>query len=127
MEKKHVKVMGTNVLVKLEDGENKTVRGIVLPDTVKDNVTLARGSVIAKGPGFLLPSYMENDEMASLLEQQDAVKVRYIPLDVNEGDTVYFNKDAADAVLLDGKQYLILPYGQIRLVVPCPLSEVLNG
>ena len=39
----------------------------------------------------------------------------FISLDINEGDMVYFPKQAASAVRLDGVNYVIVPYPAIKM------------
>ncbi len=68
--------------------EEKTVAGIVLPDTAKDK--LQRAEVLAVGGGRLL----DNGTRA--------------PLEVKVGDVVLFNSDAGQKVRIDDAEYLLL-------------------
>ena len=68
--------------------EEKTVAGIVLPDTAKDE--LQRAEVLAVGGGRLL----DNGTRA--------------PLEVKVGDVVLFNSDAGQKVRIDDAEYLLL-------------------
>ena len=76
------------VLVELEEAEEKTEGGIVLPDTAKEKPQ--RGKVIAVGNGKLL----ENGER--------------LPSTIKEGDRVIFGKYSGTEVKFEGKEYKIL-------------------
>lgn len=120
MDKKQVRVLGVNVLVELEESENTTKGGIVVPDSVKDDVKkLSKGKVVGKGKGFVLPTPVEPDEMKILTGDidKDSVSVKYVPLEVSEGDTVYFNMESAEEVMLDGNIYYVLNFHAIKLAV----------
>ena len=58
MAKKHHKrliVVGDRVLVKLEDGEQRTKVGLYLPPTALDNQAVQGGEIVSTGPGLALP------------------------------------------------------------------------
>lgn len=75
------------VIVKILEEEEKTVSGIVLPDTAKEKPQKAR--VLAVGPG----RYVED---------------KLIPLDVKEGDVVVFAKYGGTEIKVEGEELLIL-------------------
>ena len=79
--------LNENVLLELTDEftEEKTASGIIIPDSAKEKPALGR--VLALG----------NIEDAA----------------VQPGDVVMYKKFAGNKVELDGKEYLILPYGDI--------------
>ena len=86
------------VVVKLLAQEEKTVSGIVLPDTAKEKPTKA--TVIAAGPG----KYDDNGKL--------------IPMPVKEGDIVVFAKYAGTEVKLDGEEYLVLRASDLIGILP---------
>ena len=75
------------VIVKVEEEEERTVSGIVLPDTAKEKPQKAK--VLAVGPGRY-----DNGSL--------------IPLDIKEGDLVIFAKYGGTEVKVDGAELLIL-------------------
>ena len=77
-----------HVLVERLESEEKTVGGLILPDTAKEKPQ--QGKVIAVGPG-------KRTEDGKVLQ-----------LDVREGDTVLFGKYSGSEVKMEGKEYLIL-------------------
>jgi len=86
------------VLVTIEEDEQVTASGLVIPDTAKEKPQ--QGKVIAVGPG-------------KRSEQTGEV----MPLDVNEGDTVLFSKYGGTEVKVGGEDYLILSARDILAIV----------
>jgi chaperonin GroES len=75
------------VIVKVMEEEERTVSGIVLPDTAKEKPQKAK--VLAVGPG----RYDEG---------------KLVPVDLKEGDVVVFAKYGGTEVKVDGDELLIL-------------------
>ena len=87
-----------NIVVKrLEEGEEKKVGSIIIPDTAKEKPLTAE--VIAVGSGRML---------------KDGKKVA---LEVKVGDKVLIGKYSGSEVKLDGKEYLILREDEVLGVV----------
>lgn len=76
------------LVVEIEDAEEKTVGGILIPDTAKEKPQ--RGKVVAVGNGKLLDSGARS------------------PLLVAVGDRVLFGKYAGTEVKFEGKEFKIL-------------------
>jgi chaperonin GroES len=85
------------VVVKRIDAEEKTVGGIIIPDTAKEKPQ--EGEVIAVGPGG-------RDETGKL-----------IPIDLKVGDHVLFGKWSGTEVKLEGVEYLIMKESDIMGVL----------
>ncbi len=84
-----IRPLHDRVLVKrIEEGEEKTRGGIIIPDTAKEKPQ--QGKVIAVGKGKV----------------GDDGKV--IPLDVKAGDTILFGKYAGSDIKIDGVEHMIL-------------------
>jgi chaperonin GroES len=79
--------LGDRVIVRPNEGEEKTPSGIVIPDTAKEKPQ--EGKVLAVGPG----RYEEG---------------KLIPLDVKVGDAVIYSKYGGTEVKVGGKDLLIL-------------------
>jgi chaperonin GroES len=84
-------------VVKRIDAEEKTVGGIIIPDTAKEKPQ--QGEVIALGPGG-------RDETGKL-----------VPIDLKVGDRVLFGKWSGTEVKLDGIEYLIMKESDIMGVL----------
>jgi chaperonin GroES len=85
------------VVVKRIEAEEKSLGGIIIPDTAKEKPQ--QGEVIAVGPGG-------RDESGKL-----------IPLDVQVGDRVLFGKWSGTEVKIDGVDYLIMKESDIMGVL----------
>ena len=85
------------VVVKRIEADEKTVGGIIIPDTAKEKPQ--QGEVVAVGPGG-------RDEAGKL-----------IPIDVKSGDRVLFGKWSGTEVKIDGTEYLIMKESDIMGVM----------
>jgi chaperonin GroES len=93
-----IRPLQDRVIVKrLEDEDEKTKGGIIIPDTAKEKPQ--RGKIIAVGKG----------------KQNDDGKV--VPLDVKKGDVILFGKYAGSEVKLDGEEHLIMREDDILGVI----------
>ena len=92
MAKLKVRPLGDRVLVEPAPAEEKTISGIIIPDTAKEKPQ--RGSIVAIGTG-------KKDE----------------PLTVKVGDTVLYGKYAGTELTIDGKDYLIMRESDIFAII----------
>jgi len=83
-----VKPLNDRVLVSRIEGEEKTVGGIIIPDTAKEKPQ--EGKVIAVGPGKV----NENGERS--------------PMAVKAGDRILFGKYSGSEIKIDGGEHLIM-------------------
>ncbi|MBL8574263.1 MAG: co-chaperone GroES [Hyphomicrobiaceae bacterium] len=81
------------VVVKRIEAEEKTLGGIIIPDTAKEKPQ--QGKVLAVGTGA----------------RDDSGKI--VPLDVKAGDTVLFGKWSGTEVKVDGQDVLIMKESDI--------------
>jgi chaperonin GroES len=86
------------IVVRPNEAEERTVSGIVIPDTAKEKPQ--QGSVLAVGPG-------------KRSEQTGQV----IPVDVKEGDTVVYSKYGGTEITVEGEDLLILSSRDVLAVV----------
>lgn len=80
--------MNDRILVKRDEEEEKTIGGIVIPDTAKEKPV--RGTVIAIGRG----------------KRWKSGQIQTLTLKV--GDKIYFGKYSGTEIKLDGIEYLIM-------------------
>lgn len=92
-----IKPLGDRVVIKALEKEEKTISGIVLPDTAKEKPQ--KGTIIAVGTGKVL----DNGQR--------------VALEVKEGQEVIFSKYAGTEIKIDGQDYLILSERDILAVV----------
>jgi chaperonin GroES len=94
---KKIRPLNDRVMVlRVEEGE-KTVGGIIIPDTAKEKPQ--QGKVIAVGPGKV-------DE-----------KGKRIGMDVKEGDRILFGKYSGNEIKVDGVEHLIMREEDILAVI----------
>ncbi len=85
------------VIVKRLEEEEKTVGGIIIPDTAKEKPI--KGEVIAVGPGRLTDDG------------------KRIEMSVKVGDKVMFSKYAGTEVKINGEEYLIMREDDIVAII----------
>ncbi|MCE2786589.1 MAG: co-chaperone GroES [Bacteroidota bacterium] len=88
----NLKPLADRVLVEPAPAEEKTVGGIIIPDTAKEKPQ--RGKVVAAGNG-------KKDE----------------PMTVKAGDTVLYGKYAGTEITIEGKEYLIMRESDIFAII----------
>lgn len=88
----NIKPLADRVLVLPAPAEEKTIGGIIIPDTAKEKPL--QGKVVAAGNGT------KDEEMV-----------------VKEGDTVLYGKYAGTEVEFDGTKYLIMRQSDILAVL----------
>ncbi|MCG8686185.1 MAG: co-chaperone GroES [Desulfobacterales bacterium] len=84
-----VKPLGDRILVKIDEGEEKTKGGLYIPETAQEKTQI--GTVVAIG----------SDE----------------EITVKAGDRVMFDKYAGTTVKIDDKDHLILSVGDVLATV----------
>ncbi|MFN0238550.1 MAG: co-chaperone GroES [Aquificaceae bacterium] len=85
------------VVRRLEEQEQRTASGIIIPDTAKEKPQV--GEVVAVGEGKLLQNGQQ------------------VPPKVKPGDRVVFNKYAGTEVELDGEKFLIMSEDEVLAIV----------
>ena len=87
-----IKPLADRVLIELAAAEEKTIGGIIIPDTAKEKPL--QGKVVATGNGT------KDEEMV-----------------VKEGDTVLYGKYAGTELEYDGKKYLVMRQSDILAIL----------
>ncbi|GAN65085.1 molecular chaperone GroES [Acetobacter orientalis] len=85
------------VVVRRLESEEKTVGGIIIPDTAKEKPM--EGKVVAVGPGA-------RNEQGQI-----------VALDVKAGDTILFGKWSGTEVKIDGEDLLIMKESDILGII----------
>ena len=85
------------VLVRRLEDDDKTVGGIIIPDTAKEKPM--EGEIVAVGPGG-------RDESGKLVE-----------LDVKTGDRILFGKWSGTEVKIDGEELVIMKESDVLGIV----------
>ena len=85
------------VVKRIEEGEQKSEGGIIIPDSAKEKPQ--EGEVVAAGKG----------------KKTDDGKI--LPLDVKAGDRILFGKYSGNDVKIDGVEYLIMREDEVLGVI----------
>ena len=95
-----LKPVNDKIVVKpIENKEEKTVGGIILPDTVQDG-TLVEGKVVAVGDGM----YSASGTL--------------IPVICDVGDTILYNKNAMKSEhKIDGETYILMSVNEVMSII----------
>lgn len=93
----NLKPLADRIVVEPMEAEEKTVAGIVIPDTAKEKPQ--QGKVVAIGSGKVA----NNGER--------------IPVSVKVGETVLFARYAGTEIKIQGKKYLVMNESEVLAVV----------
>lgn len=104
-------VIGDRVLIKPAHPDERTASGLYLPPGVQEREKVQQGYVIKTGPGYAIPMPVENEPWKSEEEQ-----VKYVPLQVKEGDLAIFLVSGATEVMYENEKYFIVPQGAILML-----------
>ena len=107
-------VAGDRVLIKPEEGEERTKVGLYLPPTAIDSQAVQGGSIIATGPGLPMPDPTEaSDEPWRMVSRE----TRFVPMQARVGDYALFFRKAAVEITFEGERYLVVPQAAILALV----------
>ncbi len=119
--KKNLIIVGDRVLVKPDEGAEKTSSGLYLPATVREKEKVVGGYVVKTGPGYAVHDPHASDEPWASGKTKE---IKYIPLQASEGDYAIFLKESAVEIEFEGKKYLILPHSAILALVRVEIEDV---
>ena len=88
--------LGDRVVLKRDDAEEKTASGLFIAGTAKEQPQF--GLVVAVGPGALVEGKRQ-------------------PMDVKEGDKVFFSRFGGTEIKIDGVDYIVLGQSDILAVI----------
>jgi co-chaperonin GroES (HSP10) len=112
--RKDLIVVGDRVLVKVEEGEERTNVGLYLPPTAVDNQAVQGGHIVATGPGLPLPA---PDAGSDEPWREAARETRFVPMQAKVGDYALFFRKAAVEITFDGERFLVVPQAAILALV----------
>ena len=106
-------VVGDRVLIKPKTLTNKTKSGLFLPPGYKEKEDIQTGYVIKAGPGYPIP--LPTDEFKEPWQDVDD-KIKYVPLQAQEGDLAIFLQKGAIEIVYNDEKYFIVPQHSILLL-----------
>lgn len=108
---KELLLVGDRVLIRVEEGEERSKVGLYLPATAVDNQAVQGGTIVATGPGQPLPAVEEHlDEPWRITGIKDT---RYVPMQARAGDYALFFRKAAVEITFESERYLVVPQAAI--------------
>ena len=107
-----INVVGDRVLVKPRKESEKTDSGLYLPPGVREKEKVQYGYSVKSGPGYPIPVAIENDQPW----KTDDEKIKYVPLQVKQGDLAVFLQGGAYEVIYQGEKYFIVPQSSILMI-----------
>lgn len=112
---KELIVVGDRVLVKVEEGEERTKVGLYLPSTAMESQAVQGGTIMATGPGQPMPSF----DAASTEEpwKEPVREMRFVPMQARTGDYALFFRKAAVEITFENERYLVVPQAAILALV----------
>jgi chaperonin GroES len=108
---KRLIVVGDRVLIKPKDPSDRTNSGLYLPPTVQEKEQVQSGYVIKVGPGYPIPVQTDDEPWKETEE-----KVKYMPLQAQEGDVALYLQRNAIELQYEGDQYVIVPQASILML-----------
>lgn len=93
-----LKPLGSRLIVKSLQDDEKTATGIILPDTT-DKEQPIRGEVIAIGPGKTLDNGQKEK------------------IDLKTGDLILFEKYGSEEYKIDGNKFLVVDYDKVVALI----------
>lgn len=114
--KKRLLVVGDRVLIKVEDGEQRSKVGLYLPPSAIDSQAVQGGEIVSTGPGLALPELTDQGEEPWRIGGSNR-EARYVPMQARVGDFALFFRKAAVEITFENEQYLVVPQAAILALV----------
>lgn len=105
-------VVGDRLLIRPKKQPDKTDSGLYLPPGVQEKEKVQTGFVIKVGPGYPIPMATDDDEPWKENEE----KVKYVPLQAEEGDLAIFLQKGAVEVVYQGEKLFIVPQSSVLML-----------
>jgi co-chaperonin GroES (HSP10) len=106
-------MIGDRVLVKPKNPSGKTKTGLYLPPTVQENEQIQSGYIVKAGPGYPIPSMVENDEVWKEKKEE----IQYVPLQARAGDLAVYLSRSGHEIEFNNEKYIILPHSAILMII----------
>lgn len=104
-------IIGDRVLIRPSRPSDRTDSGLFLPPGVGEKERVQQGTIIKTGPGYAIPSPLEDEPWKTAEEQ-----VKYLPLQAKEGDVAIFLANGATEIQYGGEKYFIVPQSAILML-----------
>ena len=112
--RKRLLVVGDRVLVKPEEGEERSKVGLYLPPTAVDSQAVQGGAIVATGPGLPMPDPGDSSDEPWRTGPRET---RFVPMQARTGDYALFFRKAAVEITFENERYLVVPQSAILALV----------
>ena len=109
-------VVGDRVLVKVEEGEERTNVGLILPASAVDSQAVQGGRIVATGPGLPMPDFAENSDEPWRIGTSRR-ETKFVPMQARVGDYAMFFRKASVEMTFEQERYLVVPQSAILALV----------
>jgi chaperonin GroES len=116
-----IEVVGDRVLIRPDEGEERTKVGLYLPRPAAEKTTVQGGTVVEIGPGIPVPEPPAVEDEPWRLQETSG---RHVPPQARVGDYAVFLRKPAVEVRLDGEPYLVVPQAAILVLVREDVSDL---
>ena len=106
-------LVGDRVLIKPKADQLQTKSGLYLPPGVQENEKIHSGYVLKVGPGYPIPSIVDDDEPWKGRSEE----AKYVPLQPKEGDLAVYLQKAGYEIEFNKEKYVIVPHSAILLLI----------
>lgn len=114
---KELIVVGDRVLVRLEEGEERTNVGLYLPPTAVDSQAVQAGRIVATGPGLPMADPGAGGDEPWKAAPSSSREARFVPMQARAGDHALFFRKAAVEISFEDERYLVVPQAAILALV----------
>lgn len=108
---KKLVIVGDRVLIRPTKDPQKTSGGIYLPPGVREKEKVQSGYIVKVGPGYAIPQVVDDEEW-----KPDEEKVKYLPLQAQEGDLAIFLQKGAFEVMYNNEKFFIVSQSSILMM-----------
>ena len=98
---KELIVVGDRVLVKVDEGEERTHVGLYLPSTALESQAVQGGTIMATGPGQPMPSF--DSAAGEEPWKEPARETRFVPMQARRGDYALFFRKASVEITFENR------------------------
>ncbi|MFN8571363.1 MAG: co-chaperone GroES family protein [Gemmatimonadaceae bacterium] len=113
-ENKKLIVVGDRVLIRVEEGEERSKVGLYLPPTAVDSQAVQGGKIVATGPGLPMP---DPGDASDEPWRTGPRETRFVPMQARAGDYALFFRKAAVEITFENERYLVIPQSAILALV----------
>jgi co-chaperonin GroES (HSP10) len=114
--RKRLVVVGDRILIRPQEGEERTGAGLYVPATAVRSRSVRGGNVVAVGPGFAVPDPADLDSEPWQSNRSEP-EAKYVPLQARAGDYALFIQSAGVEITFEDVHYLIVPNSAVLVLV----------